>query len=110
MAADEEEALRRRHERQQIRRPDSGSREARAARRTAQRELERAEQDVARLETRIAGITAALEDPDLYTTPDGVSRAQTLGAELDSVRTLLEDAIACWERAVELTDTAGPTS
>jgi ATP-binding cassette, subfamily F, member 3 len=110
VAAEEEESLRRRHERQQVRRPDSGSGGARAARRTAQRELERAEKDVARLETRISEITVALEDPHLYTTPDGVSRAQTLGAELDRVRTALDDAIACWERAVELVEAAGPAS
>jgi exonuclease VII small subunit len=52
----------------------------------------------------------ALEDPQLYTTPDGVSRAQTLGAELDSARAALDDAIARWERAVELVETAGPVS
>ena len=108
VAAEEEESLRRTHERQQMRRPASASREGRAARRTAQRELERAEADVARLETRIIGITAALEDPQLYTTPDGVSRAQTLGAELDGARAALDEAIARWERAVELAEAAAP--
>jgi ATP-binding cassette subfamily F protein 3 len=108
VAAEEEESLRRTHERQQMRRPASASREGRAARRTAQRELERAEADVARLETRISGITVALEDPQMYTTPDGVSRAQTLGAELDSARAALDEAIARWERAVELVEAVSP--
>jgi ATP-binding cassette subfamily F protein 3 len=108
VAAEEEESLRRTHERQQMRRPASASREGRAARRTAQRELERAEAEVARLETRISGITVALEDPQMYTTPDGVSRAQTLGAELDSARAALDEAIARWERAVELVEAVSP--
>jgi ATP-binding cassette, subfamily F, member 3 len=110
VAAEEEESLRRTHERQQMRRPASPSREDRTARRTAQRDLERAEADVARLETRVSAITAALEDPQLYTTPDGVSRAQTLGAELDGTRAALDDAIARWERAVEVVEAAGPMS
>jgi ATP-binding cassette subfamily F protein 3 len=108
VAAEENESLRRTHERQQMRRPDTASRERRAAYRGAQRDLESAEKDVAELETRISAITAALADPDLYTTPDGVSRAQTLGAELDGVRATLDDAIARWERAVALVDAAGP--
>ena len=106
VAAEENESLRRTRERQQMRRPDSASRERRATYRSAQRELEGAEKDVAQLETRISEITAALEDPDLYTTPDGLNRAQTLGTELDGVRAALDDAIARWERAVELVDAA----
>ena len=108
IAAAEEETLRRTHERQQMRRPDSGPRDDRAARRTAQRELERAEKDVAELEGRVARITTALEDPELYTTPAGVSRAQTLGTELDDARAALDDAIARWERAVEVADAGRP--
>jgi ATP-binding cassette, subfamily F, member 3 len=110
VAAEEDEALRRTHERQQMRRPDSASRDSRAVRRTAQRELERAEKDVAQLETRVSEITTALEDPHLYTTPGGISRAQTLGAELDTTRAALDAAIARWERAVELVEAAGPVA
>ena len=108
IAAEEKETLRRTHERQQMRRPDSTTRDDRAARRTAQRELERAEKDVARLEARIAEIATALEDPELYMTPAGVARAQALGTELDAARTALDDAIARWERAVEVAEAAPP--
>ena len=108
IAAEEKETLRRTHERQQMRRPDSTTRDDRAARRTAQRELERAEKDVARLEARIAEIATALEDPELYMTPAGVARAQALGTELDVARTALDDAIARWERAVEVAEAAQP--
>jgi ATP-binding cassette subfamily F protein 3 len=110
IAAEEEESLRRTHERQQMRRPASGVRDDRAARRTAHRELERAEKDVARLEGRIAEISAALEDPELYTTALGVNRAQMLGAELDDARVTLDEAIARWERAVETVESSEPAS
>jgi ATP-binding cassette subfamily F protein 3 len=110
IAAEEEESLRRTHERQQMRRPASGVRDDRAARRTAHRELERAEKDVARLERRIAEITAALEDPELYTTALGVNRAQMLGAELDDARVTLDEAIARWERAVETVESSEPAT
>ena len=109
IAAEEKETLRRTHERQQMRRPDA-SRDDRAARRVAHRELERAEKDVARLEAKVAEITAALEDPELYTTPAGVTRAQTLGVELDESRAALDDAIARWERAVEVAEAGGPAA
>jgi ATP-binding cassette subfamily F protein 3 len=110
VAAEEAESLRRTHERQQMRRPTTRPREDRAARRTAQRELERAEQDVAQLEARVAQITTALEDPELYTTPAGVTRAATLGEELDEARAKLDVAIARWERAVEITEASGPAA
>ena len=109
IAAEEKETLRRTHERQQMRRPDA-SRDDRAARRAAHRELERAEKDVARLEAKVAEITAALEDPELYTTPAGVTRAQTLGVELDGSRAALDEAIARWERAVEVAEAGGPAA
>jgi ATP-binding cassette, subfamily F, member 3 len=109
IAAEEQETLRRTHERQQMRRPDA-SRDGRAARRAAQRELERAEKDVARLEAKVSAITTALEDPELYTTPAGVARATALGVELDDSRQALDEAIARWERAVEVSEAAGPAA
>src|SRR5687768_16313300 len=104
IAAEEKETLRRTHGRQQMRRPDSAKGDGRATRRAAERELDRAEKDVARLEARVSQITAALEDPELYTTPAGVTRAQALGTELDETRVALDAAIARWERAVEVAE------
>jgi hypothetical protein len=98
VTAAEEEAVRRARERKQVRRPPSASREDRAAKRTAQRDLERAEAEVGRLEARVADITRALEDPQLYTTAEGVARATSLGVELDAARRALDDALARWER------------
>jgi ATP-binding cassette, subfamily F, member 3 len=110
VAAAEEEAVRRTHERQQTRRPTSTSRGDRAARRTAQRDLDRAEADVARLEARIAEITHTLEDPQLYTTSEGIERAHVLGEELDRAKPELDEAIARWERAVQAVEAAGPVA
>ena len=53
---------------------------------------------------------AALEDPELYTTAAGVTRAQALGAELDEARVALDEAIVRWERAVEVAEAAGPAA
>jgi ATP-binding cassette subfamily F protein 3 len=110
IAAEEKETLRRTHERQQMRRPGAGNRGDRAARRAAHRELDRAEKDVARLEAKISQITVALEDPELYTTPAGVTRAEALGVELDETRTALDEAIVRWERAVETAEAGGPAA
>jgi ATP-binding cassette subfamily F protein 3 len=110
VAAAEEEAVRRARERKQVRRPPSPSREDRAAKRTAQRDLERAEAEVGRLEARVAEVTRVLEDPQLYTTSEGVARATALGVELDAARRALDEAIARWERAVQVVEAAGSSS
>jgi len=39
-----------------------------------------AEARVTELESRVAQVIAALEDPALYTRPDGAAKARTLGA------------------------------
>ncbi|HEU4564415.1 MAG TPA: ABC transporter C-terminal domain-containing protein, partial [Gemmatimonadaceae bacterium] len=100
VAAAEEEELRRVRERQRTRRaPADGKREQRDQRR-AQRELEAAEAEVLELETRVASITAELEDPALYATPDGTRRATALGTELEDAKRALDAALARWETVV----------
>ncbi|HEX7335987.1 MAG TPA: ABC-F family ATP-binding cassette domain-containing protein [Gemmatimonadales bacterium] len=98
VAAAEDEALRRVHERQQTRRADNGRKQA-SARRTAERRLAEAEREVTECEARVAAIRARLEDPELYATPDGALQAHTLGTELDAARAELERALADWEAA-----------
>ncbi|MBX6331018.1 MAG: ABC-F family ATP-binding cassette domain-containing protein, partial [Gemmatimonadaceae bacterium] len=97
VAAREEEELRRVRERQKTRRAQSERQESDAARRAARRELEAAEAEVTRIEARVAELTALLEDPSLYATPEGGKRAAALGAELDAVKQELERAFARWE-------------
>jgi hypothetical protein len=101
--AAEEEALRRMHERQKVAR--SGAREKSAAGdkrrqvKTAEEELARVELRVAELEGRVSSISASLEDPTLYTRPDGVSEAKRLGMDLDNAKRELDKALEAWARA-----------
>ena len=103
--AAEEEALRRVHERQKVGR--SGAREKGAAGdrkrqlKAAESELARLELRVAELEGKVATMTSALEDPALYTKPNGISEAKRLGIDLDSARRELDQALAAWAAASE---------
>jgi ATP-binding cassette subfamily F protein 3 len=103
--AAEDEALRRVHERQRVAR--SGARE-KAAHGDRKRQLRNAEQELARLELRVAELegrvsstTAALEDPALYTRADGVAEAKRLGMDLDAAKRELDETLAEWTRASE---------
>jgi ATP-binding cassette, subfamily F, member 3 len=99
VAASEEEALRRVHERKQTRRTEDGRKQQQAARRSAQRAVEQAEERVAACEARVAEIRAQLEDPELYAAPSGPEQAHTLGKELETARGELERALQEWEAA-----------
>jgi len=101
VAAAEEESVRRVKERQKTQRSGEGQREAQTARRAARRELEQVESTVARLEARVAELTTALEEPALYTTPDGTARAHDMSAELERVRRELDAALERWGELVE---------
>jgi ATP-binding cassette subfamily F protein 3 len=65
--------------------------------RMAQRAIEESEGKVAALEAAIALITSELENPDLYLDSEGVTRATTLGTELDRLNVELEVAMQLWE-------------
>jgi ATP-binding cassette subfamily F protein 3 len=95
--AQEEQALRQVHERQRVALPPTS--DARKARREAERALADAEAAVADLESRIAPVTAALEDPALYTRRDGAAAARRLGAELDALKRALDAALERWGQA-----------
>jgi hypothetical protein len=66
--------------------------------RAAQERAQRAERDVAELEREVTGVTATLDDPELYTRPGGVEEANRLGARLDALRARLDAALATWEQ------------
>lgn len=57
------------------------------------------------LESKIEQITRELENPDLYTAPNGVDRANALGGELNELKPALERALESWGTASELLDT-----
>ncbi|HEX2778392.1 MAG TPA: ABC-F family ATP-binding cassette domain-containing protein [Gemmatimonadaceae bacterium] len=101
VTAEEEAELRRVHERQKTaRKSETREKEDRAVR-AAQRAVEDAEREVSRHEARVAELTKVLEDPELYTTPDGTKKAKALGSELDAAKRALDRAIGAWEKAVE---------
>jgi ATP-binding cassette, subfamily F, member 3 len=111
--AEEEEALRRHKERQRVSaaRPassgdadparGSGGAGGKKALRRAEREVELAEAEVEAAESRVTTLTAALEDPVLYTSHDGVAKAARMGAELEVAKEALDQALERWTQATE---------
>jgi ATP-binding cassette subfamily F protein 3 len=99
VAAAEDEALRRVHERKQTRRSNDGRKQQKSGRRTAERRLAEVEAAVTDGEVRVAAIKARLEDPALYATAEGSQEAVSLGRELEVARAELERAFAEWEAA-----------
>jgi ATP-binding cassette subfamily F protein 3 len=106
VSAAEEQALRQVHERQRVAASPKG--DPRQALRRAQRELEDAEAMVAKLEAQVATVVAALEDPALYTRPDGAREAHELGARLETLKRELEAALERWTRATEQVEMQAP--
>jgi ATP-binding cassette subfamily F protein 3 len=101
VAASEQEALRRVRERQTTRRREVKGDESRAVLREARQKVEKCEKEVAMLERRVAELTALLEDPELYTTREGMERSRISGKELDVARRQLDAAIERWTSATE---------
>src|SRR3954471_64849 len=73
--AAESEARHRVHERQAVERPHRPDRDRRTTARKARERLAVTEARVSRLEKAVDEMTGVLDDPALYTTPDGTSRA-----------------------------------
>src|SRR5450759_173455 len=98
--ASEEVALRRVDEKKRTARRDerANAEDPRKALKSARERADKAEREVAELESEVARITTTLDDPELYTRPNGVQEAHKLGAELDKVRTRLDRALAAWEK------------
>jgi len=103
--ASEEQALNRVHERQRVARDDKRSPKrdnrssARSEERAARRKLEDAEARVNDFEARIASVTRELENPELYTRPNGPAEAKRFGATLDELKTALDQALEEWTEA-----------
>jgi len=63
---------------------------------------------VAELEAQVAKLVAALEDPALYTRPDGAARAHALGAQLETLKRELEAGLERWTQATEQVEMRAP--
>jgi ATP-binding cassette subfamily F protein 3 len=99
--AEENEALRRVHEKQKTKRREGEKSKQRHDVRGAKHQAEVAEKRVAELEEKIALISAELADPALYTTDSGKQRALKSGRELDQLKKKLDSAIEAWGAATE---------
>ena len=106
VSAAEEQALRRVHEHQRVAPPSKS--DPRKELRVAQRELAEAEARVAELEAQVAKVVAALEDPALYTRPDGARTAHELGAQLETLKRDLEAGLERWTQATEQVEMRAP--
>jgi ATP-binding cassette, subfamily F, member 3 len=100
--AAEEVALRRVDEKKRTAaRQERASANGDAQRKSLRQARERAttaEQKVSEIDGEISTLTATLDDPGLYTRPDGVEEAHKLGARLDVLRARLDKALATWEQ------------
>ena len=101
VAAAEEESVRRVREHRLTERVVSGGDRERNALRTARRAATAAEGDVTAAENTVATLTAALGDPALYTTAEGVARSAELGMTLERARRTLDAALEAWTAATE---------
>jgi ATP-binding cassette subfamily F protein 3 len=101
VAASEQEALRRVRERKTTRRREVQGDDTRVALRKLRQKVEDSEKEVAALESKVAELTALLEDPELYTTRQGMEQSLLAGKELDVVRKKLDAAIEKWTAATE---------
>ena len=106
VSAAEEQGLRQVHEHQRV--APKPKQDPRKELRRAQQELEVAEARVTELESRVAQVVAALEDPALYTRPEGAAKAHTLGAELETLKRDLDAALERWTAATEQVEMRAP--
>lgn len=103
VSAAEEQALRRVHEHQRVAPP--AKKDPRKELRRAQQGLAEAEARVTELESLVARLVAALEDPALYTSADSPAKARGLGTELETAKRALDAALAQWTAATEQVET-----
>src|SRR5437762_3540163 len=103
VSAAEEQALRQVHEHHRV--APSPKSDPRKDLRRAQRELEEAEAAVAALEAEVARVVAAREDPAPHTRSDGAATAQTLGAQLETLKRDLDAGLERWTHATEQVET-----
>ncbi|MGZ5232607.1 MAG: ABC-F family ATP-binding cassette domain-containing protein [Burkholderiales bacterium] len=101
--ASEEVALRRVDEKKRTSRREERpvGNDPRKALKLARERAAKAEREVAELETEVSRLTTTLDDPELYTRPNGVQQAHRLGAELDTMRARLDHALAAWEQETD---------
>ena len=101
IAAAEQESLRRVQEKKSTRRRDVESDQTKATIRSARRKVEDLEKEISALEKRIAELTLVLEDPELYTTREGMQKSLVAGNEIEALRKKLDGTLERWTAATE---------
>jgi ATP-binding cassette subfamily F protein 3 len=106
VASSEAEALRRVHEKQKLQSRQAaasgGDRaDSRKELRRVSRQLEEVEKRIATLESSVGILTALLNDPSIYGTPEGVERAHRASAELEEEKRGLDAALEEWAALTE---------
>ncbi|HUR92353.1 MAG TPA: ABC-F family ATP-binding cassette domain-containing protein [Gemmatimonadaceae bacterium] len=103
--ASEEQALNRVHERQRVAKAEKGrvktgsSAGGRKDERALRRKLEEAEARIGGLEAKVAAVTRELENPALYTRPNGPADAARLGVQLNELKAELDRSLEEWTKA-----------
>jgi len=69
--------------------------------RRAQREVDEIEERIEALEAQIASVSAALEDPALYTGTGGLSEAKRLALQLEAAKRDLDAALERWTSSTD---------
>jgi ATP-binding cassette subfamily F protein 3 len=105
VVAAEDEALRRVQEKKKTARREDPARDSRGALRAARKRVSDLELEIQSLEARIETLTHELEDPALYTRPNGVAQAKELGVNLERLRRDLERTLEDWTNASDSVDT-----
>jgi ATP-binding cassette subfamily F protein 3 len=101
VAAAEEEALRRVQEKKKTARREETRRDSKGAVRAAKERVKELELEIQDIESQVAALTRELEDPELYTRADGVTRARQLGSDLDRLKAELDRTLEAWGEASE---------
>jgi len=105
--ASEEVSLRRVQEKKKTRRAHSEREDSKRSSRDARARAVEAEEAVSQLESKIAEISEALSDPELYLTRDGAKRSTALGHQLERLKSEMDRALEVW---AEATDEVAATS
>ena len=99
--ASEEVSLRRVQEKKKTRRAHNEREDSKRSSRDARARAVETEETVSRLESKIAEISEALSDPELYLTRDGAKRSTALGIQLERLKTELDRALEVWAEATD---------
>lgn len=99
--AQEEEAARKQREKTRNQLKGAETSRERSDARSRKRALEKAEAAAIRAEEAVAHLAAQLNDPELYSHPEGVARSAQLGKDLEKAKRELEAKLTEWTEMID---------